>query len=261
MERLRAFFLLALTTLLISNSVVSAKTIQMVPLLPLAHRLYALWEDDEKKGAWEKLRFHLRNPPQLEGLLIALDFLKMRIFDQKANHPVYFIAHAQLLWLTNDKSVIETSAISAGVALLLLQTDQARCAEAGAGQTIIAQAEKDLAEPLAYLAHMPLPARRLALKRVLDREALVMKRPPDIWLCADAPKAQEDIKAWMEEAKQKAEMLDDPTIPNGKVIVNPPPPPSLISFVDFAAWQEKRLEVRNALARAFGVTIADPPAP
>lgn len=226
---MRVFVIAIFVLILSTNNVVAQDFMQKLKQL-------------DNAGQREELFKALYNAKNQDDFGVALDFLKDKLWEQRTTDTDFHSVYAMLLWRAGIK---DTSAGMAGAALLILQADQARCADKTAGHVRFTNRLTMFQDMLKYVADAPKDEQDLISNIALNMEKRISDRKPNRSLCYSGIKATQEALKYVEEQDMELEQSGK----NSYVIpefdhVN-------VAFVSDQEWHKERARIRSEFHKRF----------
>jgi len=195
------------------------------------------WQRLEQRGEFTALFDDILTPQSKDDYVAGMDFLKSRVMAH-APHPGYYTSYAQLLWATGDKA---NAAIMASSAILILQTDKARCKDITAGQTRIRNSLAAIRDPLLYIATLPASEQNRIFDASLHIEDAMKRRPVNTSLCMSGMIGMQQKMKLAQEGKIQATR-------QGDAYALPDDPRVQIETLPDPQWHAARDKIRAGFA-------------
>ncbi len=150
-------------------------------------------------------------PRSSDELIYAMDYLQARILGRAqskdfryvsplgiATEPTYHVAYSTLLWSIGIK---DSSMAMAAAAMLIAETDRARCADKTAGQDFLRHLAQSVWLPLEQLQGLAPEAREPIISVALMSERAISERLPNRAICLDGMGAMQQALKLQEQGR------------------------------------------------------------
>jgi hypothetical protein len=144
----------------------------------------------------------LKQDHDSSDFVTALDFLKAKIINDRVGNADYHAIYAMMLWSAGIK---DTSAAIAVAALLILQTDQARCKDRTAGHIRLASRTTMMQDMIMFLIKQDDAEKEKIIGIAWDIEESINSRMPNRSLCYSGIEATQKALKHADENEIKLE--------------------------------------------------------